>query len=63
MCVCVFFLTNAALSFLYQPVFDEQGQVVGIASSHLRGAGNIGYISELFASSFVLTNHSYRLLL
>lgn len=26
------------------PVFDEQGQVVGIASSHLRGAGNIGYI-------------------
>ena len=28
----------------YQPVFDEQGQVVGIASSHLRGAGNIGYI-------------------
>lgn len=26
------------------PVFDEKGQVVGIASSHLRGAGNIGYI-------------------
>ncbi len=25
-------------------MFDEQGQVVGIASSHLRGAGNIGYI-------------------
>ena len=28
----------------FQPVFDEKGQVVGIASSHLRGAGNIGYI-------------------
>jgi len=26
------------------PVFDEQGHVVGISSSHLRGAGNIGYI-------------------
>jgi len=26
------------------PVFDEQGQVVGVASSVLRGAGNIGYI-------------------
>lgn len=45
-----FFLTNrCCFAILYQPVFDEQGQVVGIASSHLRGAGNIGYISELFA--------------
>jgi S1-C subfamily serine protease len=26
------------------PVFDENGQVVGVASAHLRGAGNIGYI-------------------
>lgn len=26
------------------PVFDEQGHVVGIASSHLRGGANIGYI-------------------
>lgn len=26
------------------PVFDERGHVVGIASAHLRGAGNIGYI-------------------
>ncbi|KAL7462426.1 hypothetical protein ACHAXS_002804 [Conticribra weissflogii] len=26
------------------PVFDEHGQVVGVASSVLRGAGNIGYI-------------------
>ncbi|KAL7537490.1 hypothetical protein ACHAXR_007846 [Thalassiosira sp. AJA248-18] len=26
------------------PVFDERGQVVGIASSHLRAAANIGYI-------------------
>ena len=26
------------------PVFDEHGHVVGVASAHLRGAGNIGYI-------------------
>lgn len=26
------------------PVFDEQGHVVGVASSHLRAASNIGYI-------------------
>ena len=26
------------------PVFDEKGQVVGIASAHLRGASNVGYI-------------------
>mmetsp|Transcript_13965 Transcript_13965/g.24910 ORF Transcript_13965/g.24910 Transcript_13965/m.24910 type:complete len:721 (-) Transcript_13965:174-2336(-) len=26
------------------PVFDEKGQVVGVASSHLRAASNIGYI-------------------
>jgi len=26
------------------PVFDENGHVVGVASAHLRGAGNIGYI-------------------
>ena len=38
--------TNNHNHFLlsFQPVFDEQGQVVGVASSHLRGAGNIGYI-------------------
>ena len=48
MCVHVSFLHLllfiSELLFLYQPVFDEHGQVVGIASSHLRGAGNIGYI-------------------
>ena len=50
MCVCTcVILTPFALHFgtiviCYQPVFDEHGQVVGIASSHLRGAGNIGYI-------------------
>jgi S1-C subfamily serine protease len=26
------------------PVFDERGRVIGIASSHLRGGSNIGYI-------------------
>jgi len=26
------------------PVFDEQGRVIGVASSHLRGGSNIGYI-------------------
>jgi len=26
------------------PVFDEHGRVVGVASSHFRGASNIGYI-------------------
>jgi len=26
------------------PVFDKHGHVVGVASAHLRGAGNIGYI-------------------
>jgi len=41
--VCLLVSYFASMKY-YQPVFDEQGQVVGIASSHLRGAGNIGYI-------------------
>ena len=35
---------NLQHSFLLFCRFDERGQVVGIASAHLRGAGNIGYI-------------------